>query len=81
MLLYLVFVSGGPTWTPPSSAARGAAGSPSWLAPPRTRASSPPAPCAEPPGFSSSARDAAEAAGMAEDGFSTSTTWSNNSCS
>ena len=50
------------TWKPPISAAPGAAGPPSWLSPPQTRVSSPPAPCAEPPGSSSSAHDAAEAA-------------------
>lgn len=49
------------TWRPPASAAPGAAGSPSLLSRPQTRVSSPPAPCAEPPGSSSSARDAAEA--------------------
>lgn len=51
------------TWRPPVSAAPGAAGPPSLLSPPRTHASSPPAPCAEPPGSSSSARDVAEATG------------------
>lgn len=50
------------TWKPPISAAPGAAGPPSLPSPPQTRVSSPPAPCAEPPGSSSSARDAAEAA-------------------
>lgn len=54
-----VSVSG--TWRPPVSAAPGAAGPPSLLSPPQTRVSSPPAPCAEPPGSSSSAHDAAEA--------------------
>lgn len=49
------------TWRPRVSAVPGAAGSPSLPAPPQTHVSSPPAPCAEPPGSSSSAHDAAEA--------------------
>lgn len=56
-----VTVSVSCTWRPPFSAAPGAAGTPSLPSPPRTHASSPPAPCAEPPGSSSFAHDAAEA--------------------
>jgi len=49
------------TWRPPVSAAPGAVGPPSLLSPPQRHVSSPPTPCAEPPGSSSSVRDAAEA--------------------
>lgn len=50
------------TWRPPASAAPGAAGSPSLPSPLQTHVSSPPAPCAEPPGSSSSVRDVVGAA-------------------
>ena len=50
------------TWRHPFSAAPSAAGPPSWPCPPLTGDASPPAPCAEPPGSSSSARDVAAAA-------------------
>lgn len=56
------------TWRPPVSAAPGAAGPPSLLSPPQTHVSSPPAPCAEPPGSSSSAHDVAEATETQDEG-------------
>lgn len=63
------------TWRPPVSAAPGAAGPPSLLSPPQTRVSSPPAPCAEPPGSSSSAHDAAEATERHTEQWETSVLW------
>lgn len=59
------------TWWPPSAAVAGAAGSPSLPSLPRTRVSCLPTPCAEPPGSSSSAHDAAEAKDRTEDAVST----------